>query len=30
LRHSKGRLQRWQVLGVNPFLTLATRDIGQS
>jgi len=29
LRHSKGRLQRWQVLGANPFLTLATRDIMQ-
>ena len=29
LRHSKGRAQRIQVLGSKPFLTLATRDIGQ-
>jgi hypothetical protein len=29
LRHSNSRPQRWQVLGANPFLTLATRDISQ-
>ncbi len=30
LRHSNSRPQRWQLLGTNPFLTLAMRVIGQS
>jgi len=28
LRHSKGRWQRWQVLGSKPFFTFAMRAMG--